>query len=271
MKRCHFATIFRIVCFLIIIAFPLLTGCLGRTEGGLPGIVVGTGTFKRTLVSPLIGWVQTGIYDSTEGFEIAVLSYGKITFLDPKTYAAKRTVPVHDDRVGYKELVSLRADGKLNLMAGGGGYSDVGLFDLDGHSLWQFKVKSPYNLPPNKMIAVDLDDDGIWRADQTSSEGGNVFIFDQTGKTVFKQSIGNWGVNNILAVRFKAGEPPYLVVVGGRGGGTTLMSLSIFSHNGTLVYQENRRTENLKVISDDATGVDTLLLCTGGITKIEKL
>ena len=146
--------------------------------------------------------------------------------------------------------------------------TDQGMWDCHGK---QLKHGITSSVGTYMLQAVKWGSSYYLASGQTSSEGGNVFIFDQTGKTVFKQSIGNWGVNNILAVRFKAGEPPYLVVVGGRGGGTPLMSLSIFSHDGTLVYQENRRPENLKVISDDATGVDTLLLCTGGITKIEKL
>lgn len=79
-------------------------------------------------------------------------------------------------------------------------------------------------------------------------EGGHVFVFDLTGKTLYKQSIGDWGVNDILAVRFEPKEPPYLVVVGGRGGSSTLMELNIFAHDGTLVYREIRPSEALMVI-----------------------
>lgn len=341
------------LCMLLGMSVAVLLGSCGCTRPEpMPGISVGADDFKSTLVSPLVGWIQPGIYDAKEGFEIAVLDNRKISFLDPKTYAVKRTVAVRDHQVGYKQLVSLRADGKLNLMAGGGGYSDVGWFDLDGNSLWQFKVKDS-GLPPNKMIAVDLDHDGTkefyvadhegvfrldadgqiaWRSaaksnyylftlpaegerpaavvteqgmwdchgkelqrgvkssvgtymlqpvkwgdayclasGETSSEGGHVFVFDQAGKTVFKQSIGDWGVNDILAVRFKPGEPPYLIVRGGRGAGSRMMSLSVFSHDGNLVYQEIRKSEALKVITDDEAGIDTLLLCTGGIKRFEKL
>lgn len=322
-------------------------GCSGAEPTA--GISVGAEASKSTLVCPLVGWVQAGIYDEKEGFEIAVLEYGKISFLDPKTYKVKRTAGVQDNRIGYKQLVSLRADGKLNLVAGGGGYSDVGFFDLEGNSLWQFKVDD--RLPPNKMIATDLDGDGtkefyvadhegvfrldvegkmVWRADsklnyylftlpaegdrpaavvtergiwdaqgrelqrgikssvgtymlqpvrwedthflasgQTSSGGGHVFVFDLAGNIVFKQSIGDWGVNDILAVRFKPEEKPYLVVVGGRGLGSRFSELSIFSHDGTLVYQEVGKGNALQVIPDDSAGVDTLLLCTGGIKKLE--
>jgi hypothetical protein len=324
-----------------------------RREGGPVGISVGSEAFKSTLVSSLVGWVQFGVYDTTNGPEIAVLNYDQITFLDPKTFAVRRTVPVGDQRVGSKQLVSLRADGALNLMAPGGGYSDVGWFDMEGRELWKFKVKSQYDLPPHKMIATDLDGDGtkefyvadgegvfrldsegkvVWRgaatgnnymltlpaeknrraavvteegmwdargnllqkgikspsdnyqlqavkwgdschlaSGQTSSEGGRVFVFDLNGNKVFEQSIGNWGVNDILAVRFKAAEPPYLVVVGGRGAGTRRMSLNIFARDGTLVYREIRDAEALLVIPDDLTGIDTLLLCTGGLKKLEKL
>jgi len=48
------------------------------------------------------------------------------------------------------------------------------------------------------------------------------------------------------------------------------MELNIFAHDGTLVYREFRKGEALMVIPNDATGVDTLLLCTGGIKKLEK-
>jgi hypothetical protein len=313
------------------------------------GILVGAQDFKSTKVSPLVGWVQGGIYDAKEGFEIAVLQHDKITFLNPTTYAVKRTVAIDDFHLSGKQLVSLRADGNLNLIAGGGGFSDVGLAKLNGELLWRFK---PGDSPPTKMIATDLDGDGnkefyvadyegvsrldkngklVWRttskmnfylftlpsegkrpaavvtengmwdchgkslqegikssvgtyklqpvkwgdafclaSGQTSSEGGHVFVFDLTGKTLFKQSIGDWGVNQILAVRFKPREAPHLVVVGGRGGGSTLMELNIFAHDGTLVFREIRKGETLVVIPNDATGMDTLLLCTGGIKKLEK-
>src|SRR4051812_4155185 len=76
----------------------------------------GADAFQTIPVSSIVAWVQAGIYDSKEGLEVVAMEYGKITFLDPKTFAEKRTVPVNDDRVGYKQLISLRADGKLNLM-----------------------------------------------------------------------------------------------------------------------------------------------------------
>jgi len=133
-------------------SMTVLLGCCGCTGAEpTPGISVGADAFESTQVSPLVGWVQSGVYDAKEGLEIAVLDYGRITFLDPKTYEAKRTVEVHDDRVGFKQLVSLRADGKLNLIAGGGGFSDVGFFDLEGNSLWQFKVHKL--LPPTKRLS----------------------------------------------------------------------------------------------------------------------
>src|SRR6266480_718900 len=86
----------------------VLLNCSGCTRAEpTPGISVGSEAFKSTSVSPLVGGVQTGIYDAKEGLEIAVLDSGKITFLDPKTYAVKRTVEVNDKWVGSKELVSL--------------------------------------------------------------------------------------------------------------------------------------------------------------------
>lgn len=348
-RPCLYARILVGACLAVSLGSGVGTGA--ERDEPTPGISVGAEAFKSTLVCPLVGWVQPGIYDAKEGLEIAVLEYGKITFLDPKTYATKRTVPVNDFAIGYKQLVSLRADGKLNLMAGGGGYSDVGFFDLQENSLWQFKR---FLLSPNKMIATDLDGDGtkefyvaddwgvvrldadgkvVWRSSgvntnnylftlpaegdrpaavvtehgmwdsqgkvlqrgikssvgtyhlqpvkwgdayclasgETSREGGHVFVFDLEGKTVFKQTIGDWGVNDILAVRFKRGEAPHLVVVGGRGIGSKLMELNIFSHDGTLVYREFRKPEALEVIADDAAGIDTLLLCTVGIKKLEKV
>jgi hypothetical protein len=252
--------------------------------------------------------------------------------------------------VGSKELVSLRADGQLNLMAGGGGYSDVGWFDLNERELWGFRVQGS-KLPPNRMICEDLDRDGtkefyvadhqgifrldangriVWRAaaqgnnylfalpkgasapavvteegmwdahgkqlqrgikspvgtyrlqpvkwgdrqclasGETSSEGGHVSVFDLAGKVLFRQSIGDWGVGDILAVRFKAGEPPCLVVTGGRGMRSRMTSFSVFSHDGTLVYQEIGEGATLLVIPNDEAGIDTLLRCASGIHKFEK-
>lgn len=342
------------LCALLVAGASVPLASCRRAEGGPPGISIGAKAFRTTRVTPLNGWVQTGVYDSAQGREIAVLEYGKITFLDPKTYAVKRTIPVRDDHIGDKELVSLRADGQLNLLAGGGGYQDVGWFDLDGHRLWTFRVKGS-GLPPNRLLAADLDGDGtkefyvadsegvfrldaegqiVWRDDgpkrndslltlpadkggpavvvtdqgmweahgkplqrgirspggtymlqavrweggasylasgETSSEGGHVFVFDRTGRPVFKQTVGDWGVNDILAVRFRAGEPPCLVVVGGRGGGTDRMELNVFAHDGTLLYREVCPTESLLVVPDDAAGTDTLLRGRKSIEKLEKL
>lgn len=321
-----------------------------------PGIKVGAETFEREQVSPLVGWVQSDVYDAKEGLEIAVLEYGKISFLDPKTYAVKRTVEIDDDRIAYRQLVSLRVDGKLNLIAGGGGYSDVGFFDLKGNSLWQFKVDD--RLPPTKMIASDLDDDGtkefyvsdhngvfrlntdgqiVWRSNTKQNyylvtlpaEGnrpatvvtergiwdaqgkpvkldvktaawvgkynlqpvkwgeayciasgdtyqrGDVVLFDVAGTPVFKQSLGDQIVSGeILAARLKRGEAPYLVVVAALrplpdGHKRGLMALNVLSHDGALVYQEFRKPEGVLVIPDDVSGVDTLLLCTGGIETLK--
>ena len=71
--------------------------CGGTRAEPKPGILVGAETFTSILVSQLAGGFQSGIYDVEEGLAIAVLEIGKITFLDPKTYAPKRTVPVADD------------------------------------------------------------------------------------------------------------------------------------------------------------------------------
>ena len=65
------------------------------------GIFIGAESFKSTKVCPLVGWVQSGIYDAKEGYEIAVLEYGKITFLNPTTFAVKRTVAIDDDQVAF--------------------------------------------------------------------------------------------------------------------------------------------------------------------------
>src|SRR5207244_1085094 len=72
--------------------------------------------------------------------------------------------------------------GKLNLIAGGGGFSDVGLFDLQGNSLWQFKVQK--RLPPNKMIAADLDGDGTKEFYVADLQG--MFRLDSGGQIVWR-------------------------------------------------------------------------------------
>jgi len=111
--------------------------------------------------------------------------------------------------------------------------TDRGIWDSKGNAL-QRGIKSSvgtYMLQP-----VKWGDTYCLAAGETSQQGGHVFIFDLAGKTVFKQSIGDWGVNDILAVRFKRGEAPYLVVVGGRGLGSKLMELNIFSHGLSADY-----------------------------------
>ena len=160
-------------------------------------------------------------------------------------------------------LFTLPAEGKRPATV----VTEGGIWDCLGKNLQQ-GIKSSvdtYMLQP-----VKWGDTFCLASGQTSGEGGHVFVFDLTGKTLFKQSIGDWGVNAILAVRFKSKEPPHLVVVGGRGGGSTLMELNIFAHDGTLVYREILPSEALMVIPNNATGVDTLLLCTGEIKKLEK-
>ena len=327
-------------------------GVVKHTEGGAEGINVGLDAFRTIPLNPLGGEVQTGVFDKKQGLEIAVIKHKKIIFIDPETFKVNRIIPVKDELIPGAKLININEDGRLNLMKAGGGYSEVGLFDLDGNELWSFHPNSN-SLPPHRMIAEDIEGSGskkfyvgdqtgvykldtngqiIWRGNslgnyyittipaesshpalvvtekgiwdgsgkqlqkgiktsvgtymlqkvkwgnsyclasgQTSSEGGHVYVFDLEGKTLFDQSIGNWGVNDILSVRFRANEPPYLVVKGGRGSGTRLMSLNIFSHDGTLVYQENCPNERLNVITNDITGVDTLLLCRYGIRKLEKV
>jgi hypothetical protein len=168
-----------------------------------------------------------------------------------------------DTKVNNYYLFTLPAEGDRPAVV----VTERGMWDAQGKQ-WQTGIKSSvrtYMLQP-----VKWGDGYCLASGETSREGGHVYVFDLAGKTVFDQSIGEWGVNDVLAVRFKRGEEPYLVVVGGRGGGSRLMKLNIFTHDGTLVFQELRKPEALKVIADDNSGVDSLLLCTGGITKLER-
>jgi hypothetical protein len=197
------------------VALSMSLGSCGRGGGPEPAseseltpeIKVGAEAFDSTQVSSLVGWVQSGVYDAKEGLEIAVLEYGKISFLDPKSFALKRIVEIDDDRIGYKQLVSLRGDSKLNLIAGGGGYSDVGFFDLKGHSLCQFKPDK--RLHPNQMIACDLDGDGT--KEFYAADHAGVFQLDSDGQIVWR-SDNKLNINWIVLTLPAEGERPAAVV-----------------------------------------------------------
>ena len=69
----------------------------------------------------------------------------------------------------------------MHIVAGGGGFSDVGLMDEGGKLVWKYRP-DPDDLAPYDMVAGDLNNDGSPEFYAGTYEG--LHILDKDGKLV---------------------------------------------------------------------------------------
>jgi hypothetical protein len=188
-------------------------------------VVLGENNFKKIPVYQNQGWVQADIFDAQQGLEIAEISAKQIRFLDPETWALKRIVDNNYRFSWMDKLISLNNNGQLNVLHAGGGYSKVGLLDLNGNTLWQFQPDE--KLPPNKMIAVDLDGNGEKEFYATGHTG--VYRLDAKGTVVWK-STGRGG-NYLVSI------PAYDKYPAMIASDTPMGKISMWTFTGELIKE----------------------------------
>ncbi len=99
--------------------------------------------------------------------------------IDSINFAKKNNKPIYF----HLNPKYVRLTPKLNgIMMGGGGFGAVGLFDINGKLLWNFKPDLIHN--PNKMIDADLDNNGI--TEFYAISGSGLYRLDLEGNIVWK-------------------------------------------------------------------------------------
>ena len=129
------------------------------------------------------------------GSEIAVIGSSRsdtIWFLSIGDYRKLASHDFSDKKLGLTdgfdlntELLDVNRDGIFEIMQGGGGFGKVRLLDFGGNSLWTFQ-RDP-ELPPNRMIAGDLNNDSKYEFYVADYDG--LYQLNENGNIT-------WKVNN---------------------------------------------------------------------------
>jgi len=112
--------------------------------------------------------------------KIVVLGLCKLAIID-KENTNKRQVISYEIRSFNPDL--LQINGKMHIVAGGDGFSDVGLMDEEGKLIWKYRP-DPDDLAPYDMVAGDLNNDGSPEFYAGTYDG--LHILDKDGKITKK-------------------------------------------------------------------------------------
>jgi hypothetical protein len=201
----------------IVVAFrpDLLPGPVARRVSvkeriGSPRVVTGGDAFTRTPVSDRRAWFQVGDLDGAPGEDLAAIDSRGAVLLDPVTGAERARIPFADPAGRKWNWFSrlVRDGGELLIAQTGGGFQDVEVLDLDGHTRWSFHPDP--SLPPIALVARDLVGDG--RPEFYSASGRSVYRLDSLGKVVWERRLDGI-VHALDAVAARGGQPGMLLTV----------------------------------------------------------
>ncbi len=159
---------------------------------------------KKAVYTSKFGPVQAiQIAGTFKPGRLAIFGVKGASFISAANYAEISSKSFNGGIMG-KSITGMKKNGDFNVLLGGGGFGDVGLCNSTGEQLWIYKKS---DLPPNKMIAGDLNNDGIdeyYVADKTG-----IIQLDAGGKEKWKltsEEIMDLGItkdNKILAMNTK--------------------------------------------------------------------
>ena len=115
--------------------------------------------------------------------------------VDPSTGELRSSVTL-EDGCSSGDFVDVEGDGTPEFMCRGGGFGEVGLFDVAGKLLWG---KSGSFLdsdgPASHMSAGDLNGDGVLEFCVAFGGSGSVACFDATGAELWRAGEDDWYEN----------------------------------------------------------------------------
>ncbi|MDE0451406.1 MAG: hypothetical protein OXI90_06525 [Gammaproteobacteria bacterium] len=192
-----------------------------QTQLGEPRVVVGDGSFEKTLVSTSAWapWYVAAELDGSPGEEVAVFRSDVVEVLDPADFRIKnrlRIVRGHGPLLSGSETLA-RIDGRLLIVRQGGGYQPTEVRSLGGELVWAYRPdESP---PPAALLPADLDGDGTIEFYAAAS---TVERLDGTGKPVWSRD-----------------ARPYELVLAARTGTEPAWVVGYEYHRPTKVWDEN--------------------------------
>lgn len=161
-----------------------------QTQLGEPRVVVGDGSFEKTLVatSAWAPWYVAAELDGSPGEEVAVFRSDVVELLDPADFRIENRLRivrfVRGQRVSFLSWFSTlaRINGRLLIVQQGGGYQPTEVRSLEGELVWAYRPdESP---PPTALLPADLDGDGII---EFYAAGSTVERLDSAGKPVWSR------------------------------------------------------------------------------------
>jgi hypothetical protein len=180
-----------------------------RERIGPPRVVHGEGALAKTRLAEGPAWYQVGAFDGA-GDVIAAIHGGAVVLLDPVTGAARGRIPLGDDARRRWNWFSRLVPGgsELLVVQSGGGYQEVAVLDLSGHTRWSFRPDP--SLPPIALLPADLDADG--RPELYSASLGAVYRLDAEGRVVWRQVLPGL-VDSLDAAPPGGGQPGLVAAV----------------------------------------------------------
>lgn len=152
-----------------------------------------------------------------------------LRFVDTATGVILSSQPFESDLCGIARPVDIDDDDVFEGFCRGGGFSDVGLVDADGNTVWSFDGGGFFNEggAANHLFAGDINGDGDMEFCVAFSE--SLACFDKEGRTLWRVIDGDWydqveivnlgtTATRVLAVRHPpASRVDYLDVRNGSG------------------------------------------------------
>jgi hypothetical protein len=187
---------------------PLARRVSAKERIGTPRVVLGHGVLVRTRLSERPSWIQVGRFGEGGGEALAAVTSAGAVLLDPTTGAPGARLPFAEAAGRRWNWASrLVRDGPdLLIVQTGGGFQDVGVFDLAGNARWTFRPDR--TLPPIALLPRDLDGDG--RIEYYAASKGSVYRLDGAGRVVWERASD--GLVNALDAAPAGGGKPGLVM-----------------------------------------------------------
>lgn len=139
-----------------------------------------SGNFKSSIRT-----IQSGYFTSTlKNKNLAILSQFDGIIIDLKTKLVKKRLSFSRGKgILHPEIIDKDNDGNIEILNQGGGYSEIGILNIEGESI----IKYPYRNGVNyyhKMAGSDIDNDGKMEFFIASSKG--IICIDYLGQQKWK-------------------------------------------------------------------------------------
>jgi len=225
----------------------VLSGCDGSAQPeivGANGIDLRKERFFDIGTNWVTGIQQVRLGSDTEP-EIAVFGSGMFVV---QAGSGEQKVWIDTALPALNPSVLPRGENPFRILAGGGGFSNVGLMDEHGRVLWKYHPHP--RLPPNGMFAADLDRDGRWEFYVAARDG--LRRLDEAGQLVWHKERGAI-VRDVAFVRNSVNAERMVACL------LSDSELSFWDHRGTLIARVKPDTSFLGIESCEWPGPGYIL------------